>query len=76
MSRILNVKTFENIKYYPIFSWEIIVPHPLVVVETVEKVEESGNPDHCEEKHHEGVEELDHVPVHALIPEVHKTFLG
>ena len=49
---------------------EIIVPHLLVKIEQVEEIDEGEHPDHREEEHHQGVEELDHVPVHALVPEV------
>ena len=37
-------------------------------VEAVEEIDEGEHPDHGEEEHHHGVEELDHVPVDALTP--------
>ena len=63
---VLDIKSFKFHK----LAWEIIIPHLLVEVEAVEEINEGEYPNHGEKEHHQGVEELDHVPVHTLIPEL------
>ena len=57
-------------------AWEVKVPHFLVEVEAVEEIDEGEHPDHREEEHHQRVEQLDHVPVHALVPKIHEPHFG
>ena len=53
-------------------AWEVVVPHLLVVIKYIQQVNHGGEADCAEEQHHHGVEQLDHVPVYAFVPEIEK----
>jgi len=65
---------FFSSKTVPVFlpRWEVEIPEIFIVVEDKEKVKEASESDQAEEQHEESVEELDHIPVNALTPELVK----
>jgi len=67
---------FLSSEAVPIFlpSGKVEIPEIFIVVEDKEKVEEASEADHAEEQHEESVEQLDHIPVDALTPELVKCY--
>ena len=67
LEKLKTQKNFQ-IKWFPnpsflknpvsIPAWKVEIPEPFVEIEHVKQIEESGDPHHAKEQHHQRIEQL------------------